>query len=49
MQGGSRPQMPQGGGSVTGTPGQTLHSQISSGMYILGLYFYLWYYVSLKF
>lgn len=33
MQGGSRPQMPQGAGGVTGVSGQTLHSQISPGMY----------------
>lgn len=35
MQGGSRPQMPQGAGGIAGVPGQTLHSQIPSGMYIL--------------
>lgn len=32
MQGGSRPQMPQGAGSVTGVSGQPLHSQTPSGM-----------------
>lgn len=32
MQGGSRPQMPQGAGG-TGVSGQTLHSQISPGKY----------------
>jgi len=31
MQGGSRPQMPQGVGGVTGVPGQ-IHSQISIGL-----------------
>jgi len=31
MQGGSRPQIPQGVGNVTGVSGQILHSQTSSG------------------
>lgn len=34
MQGGSRPQMPQGIGGVTGVPGQTHHSQTLTGMLI---------------
>jgi len=34
MQGGSRPQMPQGAGNVTGVSGQPHHSQTSSGIYI---------------
>jgi len=32
MQGGSRPQMPQGAGSVPGVSGQPHHSQTSSGI-----------------
>lgn len=37
MQGGSRPQMPQGPGSVSGVSGPTLHSQTSLGNYIIVL------------
>lgn len=32
MQGGSRPQMPQGIAGVTGVPGQLIHSQTSIGL-----------------
>lgn len=42
MQGGSRPQMPLGAG-VTGVPGQTLHSQIPSGMYNLRIWLHIFF------